>query len=571
MTEESKILQEVRELLDLEADQGLTTEQSGHLADLLRDHPEALDLYIEYSDLEADIQRISGQNLSIGEELVTRMEQGLEQGLGANIENPWKPPVWKAWAVAAGLVLATGLTWMNFLRNDEPAVQGITFSSATLTRAVNAHWKHGADPGAPGIDLRPGGKLPTGHIFLAAGLAQVTFKSGTSVILEAPAGFEVRGDNKGFLHQGLATARVPEGAQGFILDTPALHVVDLGTEFALSASASGLTDVMVIEGEVEVNLPYAPPDADPIRLLENSALRADQTLGTLESIEAADLPAFRRDLPSEVSLRAAASGLDWNAAMNWDDHLPPSPGKDYHVGRGFSQAIDSPTRTKADFGGRSLHLGRGGILRLRENPTGIVNIPNLHLNRGTLKHTPAGKTLRLDGTITLEDDSVIDLVDNSGRILEFDTSLVSADGKPRRILVRQALKRRRFSRPPQGAELSTDSIIRLNRGNPGFRGEWHIQGGRLEVLTQEALGKSDIRVDSAGTLFLGHPVNLPGNSLSLNGKISLGGQDHVFRVASISGQTLEPGLHTFKALQARFPGRILGDGGTLTIIALGSP
>ena len=64
-----------------------------------------------------------------------------------------------------------------------------------------------------------------------------------------------------------------------------------------------MTDVMVIEGEIEVNLPSAPLDAQPIRLLENDAMRADRTIGTLESIDVDNLPTFRRTLPSEVSLR----------------------------------------------------------------------------------------------------------------------------------------------------------------------------------------------------------------------------------------------------------------------------
>ena len=53
-------------------------------------------------------------------------------------------------------------------------------------------------------------------------MAQVTFESGTALVLEAPTEFEVRGDNEAFLHQGRATARVPEGAQDLWIRLPSM-------------------------------------------------------------------------------------------------------------------------------------------------------------------------------------------------------------------------------------------------------------------------------------------------------------------------------------------------------------
>ena len=541
MSDESPAQRETRELLDLEADQGLNPEQSERLAGLLSTQPEALDLFIEYTDQSAALHKTSGQNLSIGEELVSRVENGL-------MDHPrthWIPPLGKTWLAAASIALVAGLVFFNIGRLSPPEAT-INYTNAKLARAVNADWKIGTGQDTSSIKLRSGESLPEGRIHLVTGLAQVTFDSGTAMILEAPAEFEIRGDNAGFLYQGRATARVPQGAQGFILDTPALHVVDLGTEFALSASASGLTDVMVIEGEVEVNLPTSL-DTQPIRLLENHAMRADRTIGTLESIESENLPSFRRTLPSEVALRPDATGNDWNSAANWDDNLPASADKDYHIGRGFSQAIDTPTQKVSTFKGRSLHINRGGILRLHDNrKADTIHIDNLHLDRGTLKHIPSGRSLQITGEITFDGNATIDLVDNSGRTLIIDSAIRSSEEVESRILIRQGQKRRRFSTQRESENTFADSILRLKHANPGFKGEWYVQGGILEPAVPGALGHAHLIVSS-------------------NGKLNLGGRNHTLRSVKIAGELLEHGLHTFKALQARFPGHILGSGGTLTI------
>src|SRR5262249_44377513 len=52
------------------------------------------------------------------------------------------------------------------------------------------------------------------------------------------------------LMRGRLTARVPEAARGFEILSPQGKVSDLGTEFGLSVSESGATNVHVFEGKV---------------------------------------------------------------------------------------------------------------------------------------------------------------------------------------------------------------------------------------------------------------------------------------------------------------------------------
>ncbi|MBT3468785.1 MAG: hypothetical protein HN467_05630, partial [Opitutae bacterium] len=148
MSDESPAQRETRELLDLEADQGLNPEQSERLAGLLSTQPEALDLFIEYTEQSAALHKTSGQNLSIGEELVSRVEDGL-------MDPPrpqWIPPLGKTWLAAASIALVAGLVFFN-IRRLSPPESTINYTNAKLARAVNADWKVGTGQDTSSIIL----------------------------------------------------------------------------------------------------------------------------------------------------------------------------------------------------------------------------------------------------------------------------------------------------------------------------------------------------------------------------------------------------------------------------------
>ena len=89
--------------------------------------------------------------------------------------------------------------------------------------------------------------------------------------------------------------------------------------------------------------------------------------------------------------------------------------------------------------------------------------------------------------------------------------------------------------------------MRLLRANPEFAGTWIVEGGILEAVTQGSLGReASLQVSGMG-------------------KFDPAGQEHSVASATIGGETLEPGMHTFAALLARFPIHITGNSGTLSI------
>lgn len=93
-------------------------------------------------------------------------------------------------------------------------------------------------------------QLRRGSMTLEQGYAQLTFKQGTQVLIQAPCTFELQSSNKMALENGSMMANVPSQAVGFTVKTPWTTVIDYGTEFGLSTGQTNGTEVHVFEGNV---------------------------------------------------------------------------------------------------------------------------------------------------------------------------------------------------------------------------------------------------------------------------------------------------------------------------------
>lgn len=199
------------------------------------------------------------------------------------------------------LVVALTLsTWCGFYLFTRPDLRGggeVAERSgekpppfvAQLRQAVDCQWGGPADEApTPGIHLRKGRVLD-----LKSGVAEIRFDSGAGVALEGPAKFALAGENAGNLQLGRLSARVPEEAIGFSLDTPSTTVVDLGTEFGVAVYKNETTDVHVFAGLVQVRAPGAMDGAVQwIELAANEARRF--STHNVEEISA-DVRAFKQD------------------------------------------------------------------------------------------------------------------------------------------------------------------------------------------------------------------------------------------------------------------------------------
>ena len=135
--------------------------------------------------------------------------------------------------------------------NDEAILSDGPEPVARLSGLMDCAWG-GVAPGS-GEDISRGSQLQ-----LLKGLAEITFDSGARIVVEGPATFVVRSAWETELLQGSLKAQVPPEAIGFRVLHHAVSVVDLGTEFTMSAEEDGDAEVLVLKGSVE-----AQPEASP--------------------------------------------------------------------------------------------------------------------------------------------------------------------------------------------------------------------------------------------------------------------------------------------------------------------
>ena len=135
---------------------------------------------------------------------------------------------------------------------------------ARITNGRNLKWKTAKD-------LSVGSWLKAHQYELIAGELEVTFDSGTVVHIAAGSVFEIIDSNAVGLICGSLEADVPEQAIGFKVQTPSGEITDLSTEFGVSVSKKGESDIHVIKGLVEA-VPVAASKT-LLTISENSAVR----------------------------------------------------------------------------------------------------------------------------------------------------------------------------------------------------------------------------------------------------------------------------------------------------------
>jgi len=109
---------------------------------------------------------------------------------------------------------------------------------------------------------------------LREGTAELTFDAGVQVKVFGPADFEIISPTSIRCVKGRVTTLVDKRGRGFTIETPRAKIVDLGTQFGLSISDTGETEVVVFQGMVDLsyNSSEATGDAASRRLQQGEAL-----------------------------------------------------------------------------------------------------------------------------------------------------------------------------------------------------------------------------------------------------------------------------------------------------------
>jgi hypothetical protein len=205
-----------------------------------------------------------------------------------------------------------------------------------ITDMIDCQW---SDPAVAPADRAA---VPLGHRYLlTAGLLEITYDTGTRVILEGPADYEIESASGGLLSLGRLTARVeargertanptlsghrPEGGREreptaslaprpsplFTVRTPAATITDLGTEFGVEVDRLGASWAHVFRGKVELRPSDRGKDGThPIRLTEDESARVEVDRGqTVTVVRGTGRPnAFVREMPKRAPLKLHNTG-----------------------------------------------------------------------------------------------------------------------------------------------------------------------------------------------------------------------------------------------------------------------
>jgi anti-sigma factor RsiW len=255
-TDEDRLM----ELIGRYADGGATADEARELSAALRADPALRRRFLRYMNVDS----------ALGSAAAAFKGQA-EPSEPSAADVPPVPPAryrlrWVGWisavgAIAAVLGVAVSGTWRFFAPEGETPPPGPSASTGggpiappaapppvALAAVTNAVW---ADPDIE-LSLRSG-DLPAGLLRLESGSAEFRFAAGATAVLVGPASVRFPGPERLYLEEGRALLRCPTPESRLTLDTPAVRVVDLGTEFAVEAAPSKkATRVAVVSGEVRL-------------------------------------------------------------------------------------------------------------------------------------------------------------------------------------------------------------------------------------------------------------------------------------------------------------------------------
>ncbi len=144
--------------------------------------------------------------------------------------------------LAACLFLVLGL-WVHQELTSGPVAPPVV---ARITESMGARWED------PKLSVAPGTLLTASPRHLKYGLVKIVLNEGAEIVIQAPCRFKLENANQIFLESGNVAAVVPEKTEGFTVRTVGATIVDYGTEFGVTAHATGETEAHVFKGEVDL-------------------------------------------------------------------------------------------------------------------------------------------------------------------------------------------------------------------------------------------------------------------------------------------------------------------------------
>jgi len=216
---------ELLRLIDALVQEEISPEDHEALQNELKASPEARAIYRERMDLEAALHTWATEDAAAS----------FHKDPEADSTSRTK---FRAIAVAAAAALLLAISpWLWPGGDDQTQAQLV----GVIRQQADCRWE--TEPAGSG------GKFAAGKLSLTAGVAELSFDSGTDVVLEAPCEIEVTSLDSARLLAGNVFVNVTELSSGFTLDTPEAQIIDEGTEYAVSLTSAS-AEVHVFDGSV---------------------------------------------------------------------------------------------------------------------------------------------------------------------------------------------------------------------------------------------------------------------------------------------------------------------------------
>ena len=280
---------ELHELIENQFDGCLTDAGRHRINELIRDDAEARALYIDQCMLHAMLGWEHG--------VLPPMPANVHGTSDAERANDPDPVVtgpiptrhlgmrWPAIAATIMMVMASGW-WAYRQRAIQPDEVAYQSTPPIATPPWDSRTAVGRLVRTVGDELRvvdrdvrlsAGEPIRIGDYELRCGLVELNYDNGVEMVIASPARFEVVDAMRINVYQGNVSARVSERAQGFVVWTPAVEVVDHGTEFSVDVRRDESSEVHVFKGNVDVRPLRAPPRTSNVNLTADQATRVDPT------------------------------------------------------------------------------------------------------------------------------------------------------------------------------------------------------------------------------------------------------------------------------------------------------
>ena len=239
---------ELLNLIQKSFENNLTEPEAARLMELCSATPEAMQTYVDFCSLHAELTLTGGQSYEAQPPFPNRhrSSQSVVQNIG---DSEYVSSTSRHWqsihnSLATTAVVAAAITCMIgywFLAGSDRQSY-----VAQLVEAKECRWDAGTLPTEVNAKLNPG------RLRLAEGLAAILFNSGVQLRIEGPADIEVVTPMKCIVRRGRVLAKVPPSGKGFVMVTPSSILTDYGTEFGVAVAAdSDAAVVSVFKGRVD--------------------------------------------------------------------------------------------------------------------------------------------------------------------------------------------------------------------------------------------------------------------------------------------------------------------------------